>query len=205
MKSSLLILIFIFFGHPARGAEPLPPPIKIVILGDSLTEGYGLSKEQAFPHLVEKKFLEKKKPVEIINAGVSGSTSSGGLARVAWTLKSKPQFVLVALGANDGLRGLSLAELEKNLREIIQKVRAGGAKPLIAGMKMPPNYGAAYTKQFEQVYKDIAKKEKVPLLPFLLEGVASQTKLNLPDGIHPNEEGHKILAATIYQFLEKNL
>jgi acyl-CoA thioesterase I len=179
--------------------------MKVVMLGDSLTEGYGLSKEQAYPHLVEQKFQKNGKKIEVINGGVSGSTSAGGLSRVAWTMKTKPNAVFIALGANDGLRGLDTKALKKNLKDIIKRVKEAGAKPLLAGMKMPPNYGAQYTKNFEQVFAEVALEEQVPFLPFLLENVATKSKLNLPDGIHPNEEGHKILAETVYKFLEKNL
>ena len=201
-KLTLLTLFFCAsFVGPAIASETL----KIVVLGDSLTEGYGLNKEQAFPFLVEKKFREAGKNIEIINAGVSGSTSAGGLSRVAWSLKSKPQYVLIALGANDGLRGLGVTAMKKNLVEIIQKVKAGGAKPLLIGMKMPPNYGVQYTKEFEGAFQKVADEQKVPLLPFLLDRVATNSKLNLPDGIHPNQEGHKTIAETVFKFLEKNI
>ncbi|MGE3973620.1 MAG: arylesterase [Bdellovibrionales bacterium] len=204
MKSLFLSFTLLFCSFQLEAAKP-SVPVKVVVLGDSLTEGYGLDKDQAFPALVEKKFLDRGKKVEVINAGVSGSTSAGGLSRVAWVMKSKPQFVVVALGSNDGLRGLDVSACKKNIKEIIQRVRADGATPLLIGMKVPPNYGVEYTKKFENIFLELSAEEKVPLLPFLLLGVAGQPKYNLPDAIHPNKEGHKILAETVYQFLEKNI
>jgi len=173
----------------------------LVILGDSLSEGYGVEKENAYPTLLEKKL----KGWKIVNSSISGSTSASGPGRVAWVLKSKPRAVLVALGGNDGLRGLEPKEMKKNILATIANIKKSGAKILLAGMMAAPNLGKDYTSRFSAVFKEIAREEKIPLYPFLLEGVAGVPKLNQPDGIHPNKEGHKILAEKIYPFLQEEL
>jgi acyl-CoA thioesterase I len=172
----------------------------ILFFGDSLTAGYGLSTEEAFPALVEKKLNEKEKRCKVINAGLSGETTAGGLARIDWILRQPIDIFVLELGGNDGLRGLPLEQTEKNLQAIIDKVKAKypNTKILLAGMMVPPNMGADYSKKFQTIYPTLAKKNKAGLIPFLLEGVGGNDKLNLPDGIHPNPEGHRIVATTIY-------
>ena len=137
------------------------------------------------------------------NAGVSGDTSAGVLRRLDWILGGEVKVAFIAIGANDGLRGLPVAELRKNLEEIIRRVRARNIRPLLAGMHMPPNYGAEYTQAFAAVYPDVAREMKVPLLPFLLEGVGGVEAMNQADGIHPNEEGHKHIAVLVEAWLKK--
>ena len=177
---------------------------RIVILGDSLTDGYGLSKEQAFPAIVEKMFHEDgKKNVKIINAGISGSTSSSAKQRLNWFLKSKPQMLAVALGANDGLRGLPIENLIQNLSETVESAQKAGIRVVLFGMKMPPNYGPKYQKDFEQAFVKVAQKYKIERLDFLLDGVATVKELNLEDRIHPNEKGHQVIAKNVYSFLKK--
>ncbi|MCK6594594.1 MAG: arylesterase [Bacteriovoracaceae bacterium] len=179
--------------------------MSILILGDSLAEGYGLDESMAFPRVVEKKLIEKKKNVKVINGGVSGATSASGIQRLKWHLKKPVDVLLLELGANDGLRGLSVPDTKKNLKEIIKFAKEKKVKVMLLGILMPPNYGADYTGQFEKMYKDVAKEEKVPFLPFLLDGVAGNAKLNLPDGIHPNQKGHEVIAEKVVNFLEKNI
>jgi len=178
----------------------------ILFLGDSLTEGLGVSKSDSYPNLVEKLIKNKlKKEIKIINAGVSGSTTGDALSRIDWYLKRKPDIVFIALGANDGLRGLDLKTSEKNLEKIVQKSLNSGAKVLLAGMMIPPNYGPEYTKEFKNMYLKIKDKYKLAFLPFLLKDVAGEQKLNQADGIHPNEKGHKIIANEVFKFLKKEL
>lgn len=174
----------------------------ILFLGDSLTEGYQLAKEEAYPALIENELKKKDPSIKVINGGVSGATSASGLKRMDWYLKAKPDLMLLALGANDGLRGLSVAQTEKNLSDVVEKAQERGITVVIAGMKMPTNMGESYRKEFEGVFDKVAKKYKLKLIPFLLEGVGGNPKLNLPDGIHPNPEGHKIMAKTVLKTLE---
>lgn len=176
--------------------------LQVVMLGDSLTEGLGVMQEDAFPALVQKKFEKDGLEVQLMNAGVSGSTSASGPRRLKWYVKIKPDLVFLALGANDGLRGLSLEEMKQNLGKTIEACQRNSLKVVLAGMHVPPNYGEAYSTEFHQVFHELAKKHKIPLLPFLLEGVAGNPDLNQPDGIHPNEEGQKKVAKLVYEFLK---
>jgi len=180
--------------------------ITILFLGDSLTEGYGLNKEEAFPKLVQNLIRKNlKKNVEVINGGVSGSTTSDGLARLKWYIRKKPDFIFIALGANDGLRGLNLTQSQKNLEEIILYAKKSNAKVFLAGMLMPPNYGPTYSKNFKNMYEKTSLKYKLKTMPFLLEGVAGKRELNQRDGIHPNAEGHKHIAKNIFEFIKEEL
>lgn len=174
----------------------------ILFLGDSLTEGYQLAKEDAFPAVIERNLKLKFPDLKVINGGVSGATTASGLKRLNWYVKAKPDIMVLALGANDGLRGLNLKESEKNLSAVIEKAKDSGMTVLLVGMKMPTNYGEPYRTNFEKLFPLLAKKYQLPLVPFLLEGVGGNPKLNLPDGIHPNVEGHKIMAKTIQKNLE---
>lgn len=182
---------------PSQRAEPATEETaatRIVFLGDSLTAGFGLTEEQAFPALIERRLLEESWGVRVVNAGVSGDTSAGGLSRLDWLLQQSPDILFVSLGANDGLRGLSPEMTESNLRQIAQRARDGGAVVVLAGMRLPPNYGADYVEEFEAVYPRLAEETGAGWLPFLLEGVAGVPSLNLADGIHPNVEGHLRIA-----------
>ena len=171
---------------------------RIVCLGDSLTEGYGLTPEQAWPELLEQSLHRRGWPgANVINAGVSGSTSASAVSRLEWQLRTKPDILVLALGANDGLRGVSPAETKKNLAAAIDRAQAIGVTVLLAGMKMPPNYGRDFTASYEELFSSLASEKKVPLIPFLLEGVAADPALNLSDGIHPNAKGHVVLAALV--------
>ena len=177
----------------------------VVFLGDSLTAGLGLPGDQAYPAVLDRRLDAEGTPVRVLNAGVSGDTTAGGLARLGWILKQKPDVLVVGLGGNDGLRGLDLAETGKNLREIVRRGKESGARVLLLGMRIPPNYGPDYTEQFEGMYPKIAKDLDVPLVPFLLEGVGGVADLNQADGIHPTAKGQEMVAATVAPYLEEIL
>jgi len=176
---------------------------RLVVLGDSLTEGLGVSKDSAFPALLEKRINSEGHSWTVINAGISGSTTASGPGRLKWLLNSKnldtkPKMILVILGANDGLRGLKPEESEKNLAKIIEQIQHEKITVVLGGVYMPPNYGKDYTTQFKKIYPDLAKKYKIRLIPFILDKVGGNPKYNQADGIHPNEEGHKIVSENIY-------
>lgn len=173
----------------------------ILFLGDSLTEGYQLAKEEAYPALVEKELQKEKKEIKVINGGSSGATSASGAKRVDWYLKAKPDIMVLALGANDGLRGLKIEQTEKNLSSVIEKAQSQGIKVVLAGMQMPTNMGETYRTAFQGMFPKLAKKYKIELIPFLLEGVGGNPKLNLPDGIHPNPKGHEQMAQVVLKYL----
>ncbi|RKQ51093.1 acyl-CoA thioesterase-1 [Roseivirga pacifica] len=176
----------------------------IVFFGDSITAGYGIATENAFPALIDQKLQSEGLNYTAVNAGLSGETSMGGLNRIDWVLRSKPAILMLELGGNDGLRGLSLEETEKNLKAIIDKVRAANAdtKIILAGMQIPPNLGQDYTTQFKNLFPKVAEDKGVAFIPFLLENVGGDKNLNLSDGIHPNEEGHKIVVETVWEALK---
>lgn len=175
---------------------------KIVFLGDSLTAGYGLTEDLAYPHLIQNALVQDGLDWKVTNAGISGDTTSGGLKRVPWILKSSPTVVFVALGANDGLRGVNPDVTRKNLEAIIQKLQKSKVKIILAGVQLPLNYGPGYRKKFRDLYPELSQKYGLAYYPFLLDGVAAHAELNLTDGVHPNEKGQQILAQKIYQFLK---
>ena len=184
--------------------EPHKPQKIFIALGDSLTEGYQLSPQKAYPYLLEAR-LNKDFPqykTQVINAGISGSTTSSGMNRLKRYLKLKPKAVLISLGSNDGLRGTPIESIKKNLQDMIDLALANNISVLLAGLKLPVNYGNEYRKSFEQIFKEL-EKNKITLIPFLLEGVAGKPEFNLPDLIHPNEEGHKIMAKTLYPYFKQ--
>jgi acyl-CoA thioesterase-1 len=197
-------------SSPAPAARPAPAPAPatagplVVFLGDSLTAGLGLDESQAYPALIERQLKAEGKPARVINAGVSGDTTAGGLSRLSWLLNQHPDVMIVALGANDGLRALPIAEVDTNLREIVRRSQAAGARVLLLGMRIPPNYGP-YADQFAALYPKIAKDLNVPLVPFLLEGVGGIRSLNQSDGIHPTAKGQEIVARNVRPYLEKML
>ncbi len=176
----------------------------IIFYGDSLTAGYGLAPEDAFPAIIDKKLEGQKTDYRVVNAGVSGETSSGGLTRIDWVLNQSVDIFILELGANDGLRGIPLDQTKKNLQGIIDKVASKNPKCriIIAGMMIPPNMGQDYANEFASLYPNLSKKNSTELIPFLLEGVAGNPDLNLPDGIHPNIEGHAIVADNVMKVLE---
>ena len=175
---------------------------RIVMLGDSLTAGYGLEKAQSFPALLQERLDKAGYQYEVVNAGVSGDTSAGGLRRLDWALDGNVRVLVVELGANDGLRGLPVEEMKKNLDEIIRQAKSRGIVVILAGMEAPPNYGPVYTAAFRQAFRDLSAEHDVPLIPFLLDGVAGDRALNIQDGIHPNPEGARILERNVWRTLE---
>lgn len=175
---------------------------RIVFLGDSLTAGYGLAREQSVPSLIAARLAGLGLDYEVVNAGVSGDTSAGGLSRLDWSLDGPVRVLVVELGANDGLRGLPVAAMRENLDTIIRRARGRGIQVVLTGMEAPPNYGQAYTDEFRAVFRDLAAKHDVSFVPFYLEGVAGNPRLNLADGIHPNPEGARIVEQTIWRALE---
>ncbi len=189
-------------GAANRGERAAGPP-RVVFLGDSLTAGLGLEADQAFPALLSDQLREQNLPVTVVNAGVSGDTTAGGLRRLDWLLRQKPDVLVVGLGGNDGLRGLEPSASEENLRAIVRKGRAGGASVLLLGMLIPPNYGPEYTTKFREIYPRLAAELKVPLVPFVLEGVGGDPRLNQPDGIHPTAEGHEVIARNVLPLLRE--
>jgi acyl-CoA thioesterase I len=199
-KKVLFIACALFF-------QASTTPKVILFYGDSLTAGYGLSPEEAFPALVEKKLNKTEKKVKVVNAGLSGETSAGGLSRIDWILRQPVDIFVLELGANDGLRGLPVDQTRKNLQGIIDKVKAKypNCKIVLAGMMVPPNMGKEYTEDFKRVYPDLASKNKATLIPFILDSVGGIEKLNQPDGIHPNAEGHQIISNKIAPVFEKLL
>ena len=176
----------------------------IIFYGDSLTAGYGLDPESAFPALIKNELDKDGKNYRVVNAGVSGETSSGGLTRINWVLNQPVDIFILELGANDGLRGIPPEETIKNLQGIIDRVNEKNPQCsiILAGMMVPPNMGADYSKKFATIFPSLSQKNDSELIPFLLEGVAGDPELNLPDGIHPNVEGHKIVAGNIMKVLE---
>ena len=181
-----------------------PQPI-ILAFGDSLTAGFGVGVEESYPSRLQDLLKKNGFPHKVINAGVSGDTTAGGLRRINWLMKQKPQIVILELGANDALRGLPIEAMEANLSQIIQVCKKQNSTILLVGMKAPPNYGEEYSSQFEETFYKLAKKFKTPLVPFLLEGVAAKREYNQGDGIHPTSEGYKIVVKTVWEHLKPML
>ncbi len=178
---------------------------KLVFLGDSLTEGYGVAQDRAFPQLIQQKFKSLNSAWIMHASGSSGSTSASTLSRLKWLAKDHPDVVFILMGSNDGLRGLKVEETEKNLAEALKWAKQEKIKIILGQLHVPPNYGKDYSKRFAAIFPRLAKKYNVALAPFLLDQVAGVSDLNQADGIHPNEKGHKIIADKIYNFLIKNL
>lgn len=214
-----LIVVAVMAAACGRSPAPLPgPPADtegahapvaagplVVFLGDSLTAGFGLAEDQAFPALLQVELARRSRPVRIVNAGVSGDTTAGGLARVDWLLAQRPDVLVVGLGANDGLRGQPVGGAADNLRRIILQAQGAGAQVLLLGMQVPRSMGPEYAREFADMYPRLARELGVPLVPFLLEGVAGRRALNLEDGIHPNAEGQRRLAENVRPHLERIL
>ena len=187
--------------------EPVYSKEKAVVLafGDSLTAGYGVKKEESYPSRLQVKIAAAGFSHKVVNAGVSGDTTAGGVRRIRWLMKHEPEIVILALGANDGLRGLSVDEMRKNLETILATCREHNASILLAGMKALPNYGEDYMQDFEAVFPELAKKHDLIFLPFLLEGVAGEPKHTQPDGLHPLGSGYSIVTDLVWQRLEPML
>ena len=181
---AVLLIMLATVGAPAATKKP-----EILAFGDSLTAGFGLPPEASFPTRLEAKLRADGISVRVVNAGVSGDTTAGGLARLDWALADKPDLVIVELGANDALRGIDPATVRANLDKMITKIRASGSKLLLAGMRAPPNWGEDYQDKFDRIYPELAHAHDVALYPFFLDGVAMKQELNQSDGLHPNERG----------------
>ena len=197
LRWQLLALLLGASVAAAGSAEPL-----IVCLGDSLTEGYGVAPEQSVPSLLERRLRAAGHPgARVINAGISGSTSASAGSRLRWQLRADPDVLILALGANDGLRGIDLADTRRNLDAAITTATGAGVKVVLAGMQIPPNYGPSYTRGFAALFPELAGQHGIALIPFLLEGVAARPELNLPDGIHPNAQGYERVVQNVLDVL----
>lgn len=197
MKKQIILIFCCFFY-----TQTLIAKTTVLFLGDSLTEGYGLEEKYSYPSILKNRLQQEGYDIHFINAGISGSTSASALSRLQWYAKTKIDIAVLALGANDGLRGIAVHSMEKNLSEAIEFILDKDIKVVFAGMKIPPNYGIEYAKNFSDVFPRLAKKYKITFIPFLLDKVAAKPHLNLPDGIHPNKEGYKIVAENVYQYLK---
>ena len=201
MKLLVLAMIGLFAGLPGSFAEG--DGKTVLILGDSLTAGYGLDPAQAYPSVIQEKIRKAGLEWQVVNAGVSGDTTAGGLRRINWLLKRDVDILVLELGANDGLRGIQLDVTKSNLQQIIDRTRK--AHPtvgiVIVGMMVPPNLGPDYSNGFRNLFVELAEENQAGLIPFLLEGVAGKPELNLSDGIHPTAEGHRIMADTVWETL----
>jgi acyl-CoA thioesterase I len=193
--------VFLVTGLLAVAAEPRK---RLVVLGDSIAAGYGLDSDDGFPALLQKKIDRANLPYEVVNAGVSGDTTAGGARRISWILRQPLEVLLIELGGNDGLRGISPEETEKNLQTIIDRTRAQYPKAniVLAGMQMPGNMGEEFTRKYREIFATVAKRNRAVLIPFLLDGVGGRPELNQPDRIHPTAAGHKIIAETAWNILE---
>src|SRR5262249_11297785 len=190
------LVLLALLAYPALAQERV-----IVAFGDSLTAGLGVPAEQSYPALLAERLRAAGYPYRVLNAGVSGDTTAGGLRRVGWALRLHPDIVILERGANDALRGQDLATVRANLSELVERFKAGGARVLLAGMRLPPNYGARYGKDFERMYADVAKQRGVVFMPFFLDGVGGTPRLNQPAGIHPTAEGYRIIVDKLWGYL----
>ncbi|MCK5101567.1 MAG: arylesterase [Cyclobacteriaceae bacterium] len=204
MKKKLLTVLSIILLVSFTGLKARQQKKNILFFGNSLTAGFGLDPELAFPNLIQQKIDEKNTNYTVINAGLSGETSAGGLSRIDWVMSQPIDIFILELGANDGLRGLPLESTRNNLQGILDKVKQKypNVKIVIAGMMVPPNMGETYSNEFIKIYPELAGKNNAVLIPFLLDGVAGNPDLNLPDGIHPNVEGQQIVAENIWSVLK---
>jgi acyl-CoA thioesterase-1 len=201
-----IVVILLIFGSILFTTSFIAAETRILFLGDSITAGLGVKKTQAYPHLVGESLDGMGyKDIKIINAGISGSTSASALSRLKWHARVKPDILILALGANDGLRGLSTEEMKSNLEVTIQYALNQDIKVILAGMEMPPNYGPQYTKEFRSVFYNLSDKYDISFMPFLLKDVGGIESFNQPDGIHPNPDGQKIIAGNILKYILENL
>jgi acyl-CoA thioesterase-1 len=201
----LVLAFFIILLWPiTTGAIPfsvLDNRPRIVAFGDSLTAGFGVQADESYPAQLQRRLDSLGYHYRVINAGVSGDTTAGGLRRVPWILNNRPELVILELGANDGLRGLPVDQTKSNLRQIIRQLQEAGTTVVLAGMKLPPNYGRDYTADFEAMYQILAKEYQLALIPFFLEGVGGSSSLNQADGIHPTKEGYEVIVEQVLKVL----
>lgn len=191
-------------GPPPVVEQTDPRPV-IVAFGDSLTAGYGVEPGLSYPDWLQKRLDQEGLAYRVVNQGISGDTTSGGVARLDGALMLRPAVVILSLGANDGLRGLPVEASRANLAEMIDRLQAAGARVLLGGMTLPRNYGPDYIRDFEAIFKDLAREKKTGLIPFLLDGVATDPKLMQPDALHPTAEGNRRVAANVFQYLRPML
>lgn len=213
---AIIMLLMVFFSCGQKSPEststmdnrekssPKKEKKTVLIFGNSLTAGYGVEPEDSFVGILQQKIDSLDLNYRIINAGLSGETTASGLNRLDWFLEEEPHVFVLELGGNDGLRGLAVSETRKNLKKIINLIqdKYPHTKILLAGMQIPPNMGREYSQEFKAIFPDLAEEENVHLIPFLLERVGGEASLNLPDGVHPNEEGHRIVADTVWEYLK---
>ena len=198
MRALVAVLVAsLAFAGPVHATERI-----VVAFGDSLTAGLGVMPDESYPSQLQARLRADGYAYRVVNAGASGDTTAGGLRRVDWALKNKPAIVIVALGANDALRGQDLASVRSNLDGIVARFQKAGARVLVAGMEVPPNYGARYAADFRRLYVEVARKRGAAFMPFLLDGVAGNPRLNQGDGIHPTAEGYRIVVDHLWPYLE---
>lgn len=208
MRTALpLLAALLFTASLTPRAADAPAPVRLLVLGDSLAAGFGVDPEEAYPAQLEQMARAAGLPVTVVNGGVSGDTTAGGLRRLNWLLRQPPDVLLVALGGNDGLRGLPPGATRSNLLAIVAaaRARAPGLRVVLAGMQMPPNLGDDYTREFRELFPTVAREAGVALVPHLLEGVGGRPEMNLPDGIHPTPAGHAVIASNVWPVLEPEL
>ncbi len=196
----LVVVLWPFTVNAVSSTSDTRP--RIVTFGDSLTAGLGVQADESYPALLQRRLDDLNYSYRVINAGVSGDTTAGGLRRVPWILNNRPELVILELGANDGLRGLDVDQTKSNLQQIVERLREAGATVILAGMKLPPNYGQDYTARFEAIYPALAQEYHLPLIPFFLEGVGGASSLNQADGIHPTKEGYQIIVEQVLKVLK---
>jgi acyl-CoA thioesterase-1 len=196
-----MLVMHLVAGLPLEAGAGDDRP-RIVAFGDSLTAGWGVAAEESYPAQLQRRLDDQGFRYRVINGGVSGDTSAGGVRRIDWALKSRPAMVILELGANDGLRGLNPQETKANLERIIRRCQDASVTVILAGMKLPPNYGIDYTNGFEAIYPALAKQYRLTLIPFFLDGVAGSASLNQDDGIHPTSEGYRIIAEKVMDTLK---
>ena len=201
IRQKIIGLVLVIFGVTVFSGITYAQTL-IVALGDSLTEGFGVAKEEAYPHLLEQELLRKGHAVKVINAGISGSTSASAASRLRWYIRTNPDIVIIALGGNDGLRGLNVEHMKSKLAEAVELALSEKIQVLLAGMQIPQNYGTEYTESFRNAFHELAEQYNLQMIPFLLKGVGGVSSLNQADGIHPNPEGHQILTRTVIEYLE---
>jgi acyl-CoA thioesterase-1 len=201
LLSAVVFALWAFAVDAASLSAPDTRP-RIVAFGDSLTAGLGVQANESYPAQLQRRLDDLEYPYRVVNAGVSGDTTAGGLRRVPWILNNKPELVILELGANDGLRGLDVDQTKRNLQQIIDRLREAGVTVILAGMKLPPNYGQDYTTRFEAIYPALAREYRLPLIPFFLEGVGGASSLNQADGIHPTTEGYEIIVEQVLKVLK---
>ena len=201
MRALVAVLVAsLAFAGPVHATERI-----VVAFGDSLTAGLGVMPDESYPAQLQARLRADGYAYRVVNAGASGDTTAGGLRRVDWALKNKPDIVIVALGANDAMRGQDLASVRANLDGIVARFQKAGASVLVAGMEVPPNYGARYAADFRRLYVEVARKRGAAFMPFLLDGVAGNPRLNQGDGIHPTAEGYRIVVDHLWPYLEPML